>query len=129
MKHRLLAGSLAAAGMSTLLFALAPARLAQDGGPLDPVLEQVSPAQEGGGNVLNCGSFQFQEDAQDELNRNPSDPNGLDAHPGPADGNDQAGGDGIACEHLPRRGTSAPGGAASAGSAPPPVRAPARFTG
>jgi hypothetical protein len=34
-------------GASTLLFALAPGTPAQEGGPLDPVLEQVTPAQEG----------------------------------------------------------------------------------
>jgi hypothetical protein len=124
MKRRAFAGSLVGLGASILLFAFAPATSAQDGGPVDPVLGQVVPQQQGGGNVLNCEDFPFQEDAQDELNRDPGDPNGLDAHPGPADGNDQAGGDGIACESRPRRGTSA-----STGSAPAPVRSPARFTG
>lgn len=60
-----------------------------------------------GQNNLNCTpeNFQYQEDAQAVLDQDPSDPNGLDAHPGPADGNDQAGGDGTACESLPHRPT------------------------
>src|SRR5215216_6536346 len=99
MRHRVLAGSLAAVGASALLFALAPSTPAQEGdNPLDSGLSpggEAAPSQ-AGGDVLNCDSFTFQEDAQDELNRDPSDPNGLDAHAGPADGNDQAGGDGIA---------------------------------
>jgi len=40
-------------------------------------------------NVLNCSSFATQEEAQAELNRDPSDPNYLDAD-----------NDGIACEEL-----------------------------
>ena len=40
-------------------------------------------------NVLNCSSFATQEEAQAELNRDPSDPNNLDAD-----------NDGIACEEL-----------------------------
>ena len=43
--------------------------------------------------VLNCTDFTYQEDAQAEFNRDPSDPNNLD------DDND-----GIACEDLPSRG-------------------------
>ena len=50
--------------------------------------------------VLNCSDFQFQEDAQAEFNRDPSDPNRLDEDAGPDDG--------IACESLPSRGTSTP---------------------
>jgi hypothetical protein len=46
------------------------------------------------GGDLDCNDFQFQEDAQAELERDPSDPHGLD-------GNDN---DGIACESLPRGG-------------------------
>src|SRR5215210_4843340 len=42
---------------------------------------------------LDCSDFQFQEDAQEELESDRSDPNNLD--------NDN---DGIACESLPRRG-------------------------
>src|SRR5215207_8642153 len=41
-------------------------------------------------NVLNCSSFSTQEEAQAELDRDPSDPNNLDAD-----------NDGIACEELP----------------------------
>ena len=39
---------------------------------------------------LDCSDFDTQEEAQDELERDPSDPHGLDAD-----------NDGIACEHLP----------------------------
>ena len=86
-----------------------------------------APAGAGG---LNCDNFSTQEEAQAELDRDPSDPNGLDAHPGPADGNDQAGGDGITCEDLPR------GGGPSNGTVPPttpsaprPVPGRPQFTG
>ncbi|MDT9700414.1 excalibur calcium-binding protein [Streptomyces sp. P17] len=48
---------------------------------------------------LDCRNFTFQEDAQAEYNRDPSDPHGLDEDQGPDDG--------IACEVLPRRGTAA----------------------
>lgn len=44
---------------------------------------------------LDCRDFSFQEDAQAEFNRDPSDPNRLDEDQGPDDG--------IACEALPRR--------------------------
>jgi hypothetical protein len=64
-----------------LLFAAAPAALALDD--------------------QNCSDFSSQAAAQAHLRADPSDPDGLDAHVGPADGNDQAGGDGIACESLP----------------------------
>jgi Excalibur calcium-binding domain len=43
--------------------------------------------------TLNCSDFTFQEDAQAEFDRDPSDPNNLDAD-----------NDGIACEDLPSRG-------------------------
>jgi hypothetical protein len=49
----------------------------------------------------NCGDFASQAAAQAHLRADPQDPDGLDARPGPADGDDQAGGDGIACESLP----------------------------
>jgi hypothetical protein len=49
----------------------------------------------------NCVDFKSQAAAQAHLRSDPSDPDGLDAHPGPADGNDRAGGDGIACEGRP----------------------------
>ena len=42
MKHRVLAGSPAVMGASMLLFALGPGTPAQEGGPLDPVLDQVT---------------------------------------------------------------------------------------
>ncbi|WP_414936374.1 excalibur calcium-binding domain-containing protein [Amycolatopsis sp. cmx-11-51] len=44
---------------------------------------------------LNCGNFQFQEDAQAEYEKDRSDPHGLD--------DDK---DGIACESLKKRGTA-----------------------
>lgn len=47
---------------------------------------------------LDCRDFAFQEDAQAELNRDPSDPHRLDEDQGPDDG--------IACEVLPRRTTT-----------------------
>jgi hypothetical protein len=53
----------------------------------------------GAQDVLNCDDFDFQEDAQAELDRNPADPNGLD-------GNDN---DGLACESLPSRGGAVSG--------------------
>src|SRR5215217_3654265 len=43
--------------------------------------------------TLNCSDFTYQEDAQAELDRDPSDPHNLDAN-----------NDGIACENLPSRG-------------------------
>ncbi|MDX3488196.1 excalibur calcium-binding protein [Streptomyces sp. ID05-18] len=52
---------------------------------------------------LDCSDFLFQEDAQAEFNRDPSDPNRLDE--------DRGADDGIACEVLPSRG--------SAGTVPP----------
>jgi hypothetical protein len=52
-------------------------------------------------NDQNCSDFPTQADAQAHLRADPSDPDGLDANPGVADGNDQAGGDGIACESNP----------------------------
>lgn len=56
----------------------------------------------GGQDLLNCSDFKFQEDAQAEYDRDPSDPNGLDGSVGPD--ND----DGKACEDLPSRGSSIP---------------------
>ena len=47
---------------------------------------------------LNCDDFTWREDAQAELDRDPSDPNDLD-------GNDD---DGLACESLPLRGSAGP---------------------
>ncbi|MFG2867578.1 excalibur calcium-binding protein [Streptomyces sp. NPDC048338] len=44
---------------------------------------------------LDCRNFQYQEDAQAEFDRNPSDPNRLDEDQGPDDH--------IACEALPSR--------------------------
>lgn len=44
---------------------------------------------------LDCRDFTFQEDAQAQLNQDPSDPHRLDEDQGPDDG--------IACEVLPHR--------------------------
>ncbi|WP_410576075.1 excalibur calcium-binding domain-containing protein [Amycolatopsis sp. lyj-108] len=44
---------------------------------------------------LNCGDFQYQEDAQAELEKDRTDPHGLDRNK-----------DGVACEDLPKRGTA-----------------------
>lgn len=44
------------------------------------------------GDVLNCSDFDFREDAQSELDTDPSDPNNLDAD-----------NDGVPCETLPSR--------------------------
>jgi hypothetical protein len=49
--------------------------------------------------LYNCSDFAYQEDAQAVYNQDSSDPNGLDGTPT----------DGVACESLPRRGTSSTG--------------------
>ncbi|MEU6375304.1 hypothetical protein [Streptomyces sp. NPDC046909] len=49
---------------------------------------------------LDCSDFTYQEDAQAEFDRNLNDPYRLDEDQGPDDG--------IACEILPRRNTTAP---------------------
>jgi|SRR5215218_8259616 len=56
---------------------------------------------------LNCSSFATQEEAQAELNRNPSDPNNLDGD-----------NDGSACEDLPSGGnvTTDPGSGSCLGA-------------
>ena len=54
---------------------------------------------------LDCGDFTWQEDAQAVLDRDPSDPHGLD-------GDDN---DGKACEHLPSRATGSDEDAATNG--------------
>jgi hypothetical protein len=55
-------------------------------------------------NDQNCEDFDSQAEAQAHLEADPSDPDGLDALPGEADGNDDADagghGDGIACESF-----------------------------
>ena len=61
----------------------------------------VYPDKAAAQDTLNCSDFTYQEDAQAELDRDPSDPHNLDAD-----------NDGIACENLPSRGngtTTAPG--------------------
>jgi hypothetical protein len=52
---------------------------------------------------FDCEDFQYQEDAQAEYNRDPSDPHGLDGPIGEASDGEA----GVACEELPHRpGTS-----------------------
>jgi hypothetical protein len=116
MRQWVVAASLATMGAAALLFVPAQTTAAQEGGPLDPVLAPVTPAQEG--KDLDCADFQFQEDAQAVYDQDPSDPNGLDGD-----------GDGIACEDLPRRGTSAPAESAPEPSVATPVAGTPRFTG
>jgi hypothetical protein len=53
----------------------------------------------------DCSDFAYQEDAQAVLDQDPSDPYNLDGD-----------GDGIACETLPRRGSSGSGATQPSGS-------------
>jgi hypothetical protein len=59
--------------------------------------------------LYKCEDFAYQEDAQAVYDQDTSDPHGLDGQVGPT----YTGVQGVACEDLPRRGTS------SAGSATP----------
>ena len=72
----------------------------------------------------NCSDFPSQAAAQAHLRADPSDPDGLDARPGPADGNDQAGGDGIACESNPGPFDREPVFAGPPPTEPPPTEPP-----
>ena len=51
---------------------------------------------------INCPNFAFQEDAQAYFEQHPGDPEGLDGPPGPT----STGVPGLACEDLPRRGST-----------------------
>jgi len=75
-------------------------------------------------NDQNCSDFASQAAAQAHLRADPSDPDGLDARPGPADGNDQAGGDGIACESNPGPFDREPVFAGPPPTEPPPTEPP-----
>ncbi len=66
---------------------------------------------------LNCTNFQFQEDAQEVYDADPSDPNGLDGPIGPT----SSGAPGVACENLPSRGGG--GGIAAPAAAAPAAEA------
>ncbi|GAA2527841.1 MULTISPECIES: excalibur calcium-binding protein [Streptomyces] len=72
---------------------------------------------------LDCRDFAFQEDAQNLLSTDPSDPHRLDGDQGPDDG--------VACEELPRRGltssTARPRTPTPAGPTAP-TTLPARLT-
>src|SRR6266545_1954615 len=72
----------------------------------------------------DCSNFPSQAAAQAHLRADPSDPDGLDAHVGPADGNDQAGGDGIACESNPAPFDREPVFAGPPPTEPPPTEPP-----
>src|SRR6266508_5543570 len=72
----------------------------------------------------NCSDFASQAEAQQHLRADPSDPDGLDAKPGPADSNDQAGGDGIACESNPAPFDREPVFAGPPPTSPPPTEPP-----
>ena len=67
-------------------------------------LALTAPAAFAQANDQNCDDFASQAEAQAHLEADPSDPDGLDALPGEADGNDDpdAGGhgDGQACENF-----------------------------
>jgi hypothetical protein len=80
-------------------------------------------------NDQNCSDFASQATAQAHLRADPSDPDGLDAHPGPADGNDQAGGDGIACESNPAPFDREPVFAGPAPTEPPTTELPTTTVG
>ena len=74
--------------------------------------------------TLNCSNFASQADAQAELRRDPSDPNGLDGPPGPA----YEGIQGVACEDLPPPKDLTPVLPGGAGSTPPPAQPPSSST-
>jgi hypothetical protein len=76
----------------------------------------------------NCDDFESQAAAQAHLRSDPSDPDGLDARPGPADGNDRAGGDGIACEDNPAPFDREPVFAGPQPTEPPTTEPPASET-
>jgi uncharacterized membrane protein YgcG len=67
-----------------------------------------------GAQNLNCDDFDFQEDAQAVFDQDRNDPNGLDGPIGPD--NDTRGTPNVACEGLPRRGTSSGGGSTDTGT-------------
>jgi hypothetical protein len=62
------------------------------------------------GDLYDCADFQYQEDAQEVYDRDPSDPYGLDGPIGEA----SDGIEGVACEELPHRPASGDGGAPAA---------------
>jgi len=76
----------------------------------------------------NCDDLESQAAAQAHLRSDPSDPDGLDAPPGPADGNDRAGGDGIACEDNPAPYDREPVVAGPQPTEPPTTEPPASET-
>jgi len=59
---------------------------------IEPPATATPPPADNGDTSENCALFDFQEDAQFALESDPSDPANLDTD-----------GDGVACEHLPRR--------------------------
>lgn len=59
-------------------------------------------ADHSAGTGINCSNFAFQEDAQAYFNQHPGDPEGLDGPPGAG----FTGVQNVACEDLPRRGST-----------------------
>jgi hypothetical protein len=85
----------------------------------------AAPAAFAQANDQNCEDFPSRAEAQAHLDAEPSDPDGLDALPGAADGNDDADagghGDGVACETFDygaSGGGADPPGAGDQGSLP-----------
>jgi hypothetical protein len=87
----------------------------------------AAPAAFAQANDQNCDDFASQAEAQAHLDADPSDPDGLDALPGPADGNDDpdAGGhgDGQACESFNYAPAPQPGDSTGTGGDDPLPRA------
>ncbi|MFF3346731.1 excalibur calcium-binding protein [Streptomyces sp. NPDC002779] len=84
-------------------------------GTLIAIAAIVPPAGIAHAQDLDCVNFTYREEAQAVYNSDPSDPHDLDADQGPDDG--------VACEALPARGTTARGTLAPATSIPAPVTA------
>ncbi|GAA4550832.1 excalibur calcium-binding domain-containing protein [Pseudonocardia xishanensis] len=71
-------------------------------------------APAGAADLYNCSDFTYQEDAQEVLDADPSDPHGLDGGSG-------GGPDGVACETLPHRPVTTP---PTTTTTPPPTTEP-----
>jgi hypothetical protein len=92
----------------------------------------AAPAAFAQANDQNCDDFASQAEAQAHLEADPSDPDGLDALPGPADGNDDpdAGGhgDGVACEGFDYVPAPQPGDSTGTGGEELPFTGPGNDT-
>ena len=71
-----------------------------------PPQYETTAAPPSGGSGANCDDFDYQEDAQEVYDADPSDPDGLDGPPGDA----STGVPGVACEELPSKGGEVLGG-------------------